>query len=76
MVDKTIGRNSNTTNEAVVSDQVEMTSGGTAEVVVVAKPNRIYLAVTVTGKDAYIRLIPAATDGSVRKGIFLKKDTT
>ena len=69
------GANANTNDESTVSDFVKITVN-TAVVAEVANPLRMYWAVTITDKDAFIRFIPAATDGGTRKGIFLKKDQT
>jgi hypothetical protein len=69
------GANANTNDESTVSDFVKITVN-TAVVAEVANALRMYWAVTITDKDAFIRFIPAATDASTRKGIFLKKDQT
>ena len=67
------GRNSNKNDEAVVSDGVEIL---TNSAVVGSQENsdRIYLAITITTRDAFVRLMPAATEPTTRKGVFLKKD--
>ncbi|MBL4940970.1 MAG: hypothetical protein JKY81_04830 [Colwellia sp.] len=69
------GRNINTRDAATVDDEVKITVN-TAVVAVAANEDRLYLAISIIDKDAFIRLMPAATDGSERKGIFLKKNTT
>ncbi len=73
MANKTIGRNANTSDFAEVTDVVEITVN-TAVLVAPIDKDRIYFAVSVTSKDAYIRFMPATTQPSERKGIFLKKD--
>lgn len=72
---KTIGRNANKTDTATVSDFVKITVN-TAVTASSADETRVYWAITLTDKDGFIRFIPAATDPSERKGIFLKKDQT
>lgn len=72
---RTAGRNTNVSDESDVSDFVEITVD-VAVKVSDENPSRIYWAITVMTKDAFIRFIPAATDGAVRKGILLKKDQT
>lgn len=69
------GRNSNTNDTASVADEVEITVN-TAVTALVANTRRIYVAITIKDKDAWIRLMPAATDATTRKGIYLKKDQT
>lgn len=66
-------RTKNTNNVATVGDLIEITVD-TAVVASVADSTRIYWAVSAREKDIYIRFMPAATDGSDRKGIYLKKD--
>ena len=70
-----IGRNINTHDTATVADEVEITVN-TAVTAVSSNAARLYVAITILDKDAFIRLIPAATDASTRKGIFLKKNET
>jgi len=71
-----IGRNLNTNDIAVVSAGVDMTAGATAETVLAANPNRIYVAISVSGHDAFIRLQDAATGPTVKKGIIVPKGGT
>ena len=73
--DKTIGRNTNKSDLATVSDFVKITVN-TAVTVSAADDDRIYWAITLIDKDGFIRFLKAATDPSERKGIFLKKDQT
>lgn len=70
-----IGRPINFSDTASVEDFVEIT-GDVAVIASAADSDRAFWAVTIISKDAYIRYIPAATDNSTRKGIFLKKDQT
>ena len=70
-----IGRNVNTNDIASVDDEVEITVN-TAVTALAANPRRIYVAISIKEKDAWIRLMPSATDNSTRKGIYLKKDQT
>lgn len=65
----------NTNTAATVLDEVEITVN-TAVTASASKGDRMYWAVTILDKDAFIRFLPAATDASTRKGIFLKKNTT
>lgn len=51
-------------------------SGNVAETVVSANSNRSVLSISVLDADAWIRLLPAATDGSVRKGIAIGQGDT
>jgi len=73
---ETIGRNRNTNTDAVVSDGVTMTAGATAETIASVNLQRISFSVVVAGFDAWIRFIPASTDGSTRKGFFVPKGAT
>lgn len=70
-----IGRNQNLNDTATVSDGVEITVD-TAVTAVSTNSERIYLAITIKDKDAWIRFITAATDASTRKGVYIKKDQT
>lgn len=63
------------TPTATVSDEVQITVN-IAVTAVSANAERTYIAISIRDKDAYIRLMPAATDGSNRKGIYVKKDQT
>ena len=65
-----IGRNVNSNTEATVTD-VYVVSTNSAETIVAVNTNRVYLAITVLTRDCWIRLMPAATDASTRKGIYL-----
>jgi hypothetical protein len=58
-----------------VSDEVEITNN-VANLAVSTNLNRLYLAISIIDKDAWIRLMPSSTDNSTRKGIKLKKDQT
>ena len=69
-------RTANTNTVATVADGVEMDPGNIAETVAAANPLRLYMAITVLEKESWIRLIPAATDPTTRKGIRLDPDTT
>jgi hypothetical protein len=44
-------------------------SGNNANTAVAANPNRSSLTIAINGADVWIRLLPATTDPSVRKGI-------
>ncbi len=70
-----IGQNRNTNDTATVSAEVTMADGAVAETLSAASDSRIFFAVTITEKDAFIRLYPASTD-NVIKGIKVKKDET
>ena len=72
-VNKTIGRNTNQSDIAEVSDEIKITVN-TAVTIAPIDKDRIYFAVSVRSKDAYIRFMPATTQPSERKGIYLKKD--
>jgi len=71
-----IGRNLNTNDTAVVSTGTTMTVGTTAETVLPANSSRIYMAISVSGHDAFIRLQDAATDPTIKKGIIVPKGGT
>ena len=73
---RNFGNNINHNTDATVAAGVTMTSGGTAETISVANDDRMAFTVSIRGFDAWIRLIPAATDGSAEKGIFVHKDDT
>ncbi|MBL4891459.1 MAG: hypothetical protein JKX91_06490 [Rhizobiaceae bacterium] len=68
------GRNLNTSDTATVDAEVKIT-GNVAVTAIAANPDRFYVCISIVDKDAYIRLLPAATDNGVRKGIFMKKNT-
>jgi len=70
---QTIGRNTNTNDTATVANEVQITVN-TAVTALSANADRIYVAITILDKDAWIRFIPAATDASTRKGIYVKKN--
>lgn len=70
-----VGRNVNRTDESTVNDPVTI-PGDVAIVAIVAREDRMYLAITVTVRDAFVRLIPAATDNTVRKGILVAAGQT
>lgn len=72
-VNKTIGRNTNQSDFAEVTDVVEVTVNTAVSVAPIDK-DRIYFSISITSKDAYIRFMPATTQPSERKGIYLKKD--
>ena len=72
---RNIGRNINVDDTAIVNSMVETTDNN-ALTVLDANPDRLYVAISIKGQDAFIRFIPAATDTSERKGIFIKKDNT
>lgn len=65
----------NSNDVATVTNENEITVD-TAVVASVSNPARMYWAVTILDKDAWIRFIPAATDASERKGIYIKKNIT
>ena len=44
-------------------------SGNSANTAVSANPSRSSLTIAIEGADAWIRLLPASTDPTVRKGI-------
>lgn len=69
------GRTFNTNDVAVVENEVEVTVN-TAVTMLPANEKRLYVAITILDKDAFIRFMPASTDPSDRKGIFIKKNTT
>lgn len=52
-----------------------MSDGAVAEILVSADPDRIFFSVTITEKDAFIRLYAAGTDNII-KGTKVKKDQT
>ncbi len=70
-----IGRTQNTADTATVSDFVEVNTNN-AFTVVPANERRVFLAVTILDKDAYIRFLPASVDTTSRKGIYIKKNLT
>lgn len=51
-------------------------SGNVAETAVSSNSSRSSLSISVQGSDVWIRLLPAATDGSVRKGIPVRAGQT
>lgn len=67
--------NINTHDEATVDDEVEVTVNN-AVIALASNPVRFYASITVLDKDAFIRFMPASTETTERKGIFLKKNTT
>ena len=67
---QTIGSNRNVNDEATVDAGVAI-STDLAVLAVAANNQRTSLHITVLVRDAWIRLIPAATDNAVRKGIFV-----
>lgn len=69
------GGNKNTNSLAVVTAEATMSDGAIAETLIVADESRIFFSVTITEKDAFIRLYPAATDNTIR-GVKVKKDQT
>jgi hypothetical protein len=69
------GGNINRNTDATVADGVEIT-GNVAVTAVSADEKRIRVAITIAMFDAWVRLIPSATDNAVRKGEFITKDTT
>lgn len=69
------GRNANTNDEATVDDEVEIT-GNVAVSAVPVNVARIYVAISILSEDAFVRFIPAATDNSTRKGVFVPKNST
>jgi len=71
----TPGATSNVASSATVAAAVTLASD-LAVVAIVANTSRKYLAITVTTKDAFIRLIPSATDNAVRKGILVSAGST
>ena len=73
---RNFGNNINHNTDATVDAGVQITTAGTAETLSAANDDRMILIVSITGFDAWIRLIPAATDSSVQKGIFVQKDST
>ncbi len=60
---------------AIVLDEATMLNGGVAEILALSDNERIHFSVTVRGKNAFIRLYPAATDNLI-KGTLIKKDQT
>lgn len=68
-----LGRNRNSNTAATVADLVEIT-GNVAVTAIASNTLRIMCIISITKEDAWIRFLPAATDNSTRKGIFLKKD--
>lgn len=68
---KTIGSNRNVNDAATVTNGVAL-STNLAVLAVAANTERISLTITVTTRDAWIRLIPAATDNAVRKGMLIE----
>ena len=70
-----IVNNRNSNDEATVLDEVKITVN-TAVVAIPANPRRIAVIISIADKDAFIRFMPAATDNTNRKGIFMKKNTT
>ena len=72
--DKT-GRNINTREAANVVNEVKITVN-TAVTAVAVNSKRLFLAISIQDKDAYIRFMPAATEPSERKGIYIKKNVT
>jgi len=73
---RNFGSTINHNTDATVTDGVKLTSAGTAETVSAANDDRMVFIVSIVKFDAWIRLIPAGTDGSVGKGILVLKDTT
>lgn len=70
-----IGRTQNTSDTAIVTDFVEVNTDN-AFTVSPANKRRVFFAITILEKDAYIRFVPASTDPAIRKGIFIKKNLT
>jgi len=62
-----IGRNKNTNNEADVDSAVAL-NATTSTAVLSSNSERIYIAIAVTGGDAWVKLQPAAMDND-KKGI-------
>lgn len=66
------GKNLNVTDEVIVEDGVEITVN-TAVVAVTSDALRLGCEITIREQDAWVRKMPAATDGSTRKGEFIEK---
>ena len=64
-------RNEDTVDSGTISAAATI-SGDTAEVAAAANTTRSSLSIAVTVADVWIRLMPAATDPTVRKGIPVK----
>lgn len=67
--------NINTNDEATVGSEVKITVND-AVTASPASDERLYIAISILDKDAWIRFMPAVTETSERKGIFMKKNTT
>lgn len=70
-----VGRNINIADESRVYAGVEILINS-AVTAILPNPKRLFLSITITGKDAWIRMTPASEDPLERKGIRLKKDQT
>ena len=64
-----------TTTASTTGAQATVT-GDSANTAVSANTNRGSLEIYVEGADAWIRLLPAATDAGVRKGSFVRSGQT
>ena len=71
----TIGKNTNISTEPTVDDGVEIT-GNVAVTAVSENLQRVRVIITIDVADAFIRMMPAATDNSVRKGILVRAGMT
>ncbi len=72
---KVAGKNLNVTDEVTVEDGVEITVN-TAVVAVVLDNDRLGCEISILVQDAWVRKMPAATDGSTRKGELIEKGGT
>jgi len=72
---RTIGRNTNSSDKAVVTNFMEVTVNVAVEVAI-PNDSRMTWSLTLLSKDAHIRYIPATEDPTERKGPLLKKDQT
>jgi len=68
-------RNINTNDTATIALAGSI-SGNVAVLCVSANDDRIYVAITVTKKGAFVRLEPAATSNATRQGVLVSKDAT
>jgi len=75
---KKTGRTRNFNEKAIVGDGVALSTNVAVKVLDAVKSTdpRMYVAITITTRSAWLRLMPAAEEPTVRKGILLLENGT